>query len=151
MIPATQHTFEAHPASEQPVSAHRDPTIIACAVEALEGLNEVCRSLRYATFLTDDGFAVASFAGEDGQNRRMASMASSMQALGDAVARDLRIGAAQYIIIAADTGYVIQMRVPGQTMVLAAHFDAAETVGKALSVVRLAASGMSDMIASLAA
>ncbi|WP_066553942.1 roadblock/LC7 domain-containing protein [Croceicoccus bisphenolivorans] len=127
-------------------SAHKDPHIIACAGEVLEGLNEFCRSLRYATFLTDDGFEVASFGGDDKQNRRVASMASSMQALGDAVAKDLRIGAAEYIIIAAETGYVIQMRVPDQLMVLAAHFDAAETVGKALSVVRLAASNMCAMI-----
>ncbi|AKM11786.1 hypothetical protein AB433_11805 [Croceicoccus naphthovorans] len=115
---------------------------MAHATEVLHGFADLCRSLRYATILTDDGFEVASLSGEDNQNRRMASMASSMQALGDAVARDLRIGGSEYIIIAAETGYVIQLRVPEHMMVLAAHFDSAETVGKALSVARLAVSNM---------
>lgn len=137
--------------SAQPVSAHKDPVIIAFANEVLDGFSDVCRSLRYATFLTDDGFEVASIAGDEKQNRRVASMASSMQALGDAVAKDLRIGGAEYIIIAAETGYVIQMRVPEHAMVLAAHFDAAETVGKALSVARLAASNMRTLVQEKAA
>lgn len=137
--------------SAQPVSAHKDPVVIAFANEVLDGFSDVCKSLRYATFLTDDGFEVASIAGDEKQNRRVASMASSMQALGDAVARDLRIGGAEYIIIAAETGYVIQMRVPEHAMVLAAHFDAAETVGKALSVARLAASNMRTMVQEKAA
>ncbi|MBS7670497.1 roadblock/LC7 domain-containing protein [Croceicoccus gelatinilyticus] len=135
----------------QPVSAHKDPVVIAFANEVLDGFSDVCRSLRYATFLTDDGFEVASIAGDEKQNRRVASMASSMQALGDAVAKDLRIGGAEYIIIAAETGYVIQMRVPEHAMVLAAHFDAAETVGKALSVARLAASNMRTLVQEKAA
>lgn len=133
------------------VSAHKDPVVIAFANEVLDGFSDVCRSLRYATFLTDDGFEVASIAGDEKQNRRVASMASSMQALGDAVAKDLRIGGAEYIIIAAETGYVIQMRVPEHAMVLAAHFDAAETVGKALSVARLAASNMRTLVQEKAA
>ncbi len=133
------------------VSAHKDPVVIAFANEVLDGFSDVCRSLRYATFLTDDGFEVASIAGDEKQNRRVASMASSMQALGDAVAKDLRIGGAEYIIIAAETGYVIQMRVPEHAMVLAAHFDAAETVGKALSVARLAASNMRTLVRDKAA
>ncbi|WP_144098085.1 roadblock/LC7 domain-containing protein [Croceicoccus sediminis] len=137
--------------SAQQVSAHKDPVVIAFANEVLDGFSDVCKSLRYATFLTDDGFEVASIAGDEKQNRRVASMASSMQALGDAVARDLRIGGAEYIIIAAETGYVIQMRVPEHAMVLAAHFDAAETVGKALSVARLAASNMRTMVQEKAA
>ena len=137
--------------SAQQVSAHKDPVVIAFANEVLDGFSDVCKSLRYATFLTDDGFEVASIAGDEKQNRRVASMASSMQALGDAVARDLKIGGAEYIIIAAETGYVIQMRVPEHAMVLAAHFDAAETVGKALSVARLAASNMRTMVQEKAA
>lgn len=133
------------------ISYHKDPRVKACASEVLDGFTDVCRSLHYATFLTDDGFEVASIGGDEKQNRRVASMASSMQALGDAVAKDLRIGSTEYIILAAETGYVIQMRVPEHGMVLAAHFEAAETVGKALSVARLAASNLRTMILSEAA
>ncbi len=133
------------------LSAHKDPHVIASANGVLADFAELSRSLRFATFLTDDGFEVASMSGDERQNRRVASMASSMQALGDAVAKDLRLGSAEYIIIAAETGYVIQMRVPGQSMVLAAHFDAAETVGKALSIARLTASNMQSRVLSRAA
>jgi len=133
------------------ISYHKDARVTACAAEVLDGFTDVCRSLRYATFLTDDGFEVASIGGDENKSRRVASMASSMQALGDAVARDLGIGGAEYIILAAETGYVIQMRVPDHAMVLAAHFDAAETVGKALSVARLAASNLQAMVLGEAA
>ncbi|RVQ69816.1 roadblock/LC7 domain-containing protein [Croceicoccus ponticola] len=133
------------------MSPHKDPHVIACANEVLSGFADLCRSLHHATILTDDGFEVASLADDVRQNGRVASMASSMQALGDAVAKDLRIGATEYIIIAATTGYVIQMRVPDNSMVLAAHFDAAETVGKALSVARLVATNMRTLISSEAA
>ncbi|MBC2666010.1 hypothetical protein H7F51_10770 [Novosphingobium flavum] len=67
------------------------------------------------------------------------------------MARDLQIGACGYLIIAGDNGYMIQLRVPGAPLVLAASFDAAETVGKALSVARLAAAAMSEMPLSEAA
>jgi predicted regulator of Ras-like GTPase activity (Roadblock/LC7/MglB family) len=124
---------------------HKNAPTIAHADEVLRDLSGVCNSLRFATFLTDDGFEVTHLS-DDGEPRaRMASMASSMQALGDAVARELKIGKTEYIIIAAEAGYVIQLRVPDHPLVLSAYFDAGETLGKALSVARLAASNMASM------
>ena len=121
---------------------HRDPATITHGSAALLQLRDLCSSLTYATLLTDDGFEVTSLGGAEIATARMASMASSMQALGDAVTRELHIGTADYIIIAAERGYVIQLRVPGQQLVLSALFDADETVGKALSGARVAVGGM---------
>jgi len=127
---------------------HRDPATITHGSAALLHLRDLCSSLTYATLLTDDGFEVTSLGGADIATARMASMASSMQALGDAVTRELRIGAADYIIIASASGYVIQLRVPGQQLVLSALFDADETVGKALSSARLAIAEMAGGLGS---
>jgi predicted regulator of Ras-like GTPase activity (Roadblock/LC7/MglB family) len=75
-------------------------------------------------------------------------MASSVQALSEAVARELEIGGAPYVIIASEAGHVIQLRVPGQELVLAALFDADETLGKALSTSRLAAEKLAAALTS---
>lgn len=129
---------------------HKDPQIIAHAQAILQGLSEYCASLNFATILTEDGFEVASL-GHDGESRnRMAAMASSMQALGEAVTRDLKKGGCEYIIVAAPQGYMIQLRVPGQLLVMAACFDAGETLGKALSVSKLAAAQMAAPLLPMA-
>ncbi|GGD70004.1 roadblock/LC7 domain-containing protein [Croceicoccus mobilis] len=130
---------------------HKNPVVVEHARAALETFRSHSKSLGYATILTTDGFEVASIAGDAQQTRRVASMASSMQALGDAVARDLKMGTCDYIIIAAPSGYVIQLRVPGYDLVIAAHFDSAETLGKALSVARLAANDMAQVSVAAAA
>ena len=92
--------------------------------------------MRYATVLTEDGFEVDGVPAYE--EDRLSSMASSMQGLSEAVARELMIGRAQYVIIAADGGHVIQLRVPGQQLVLAAVFDLDETLGNALATCRFA-------------
>lgn len=124
---------------------HKDVEFIARTTAVLEEMRDASRSLEYATVLTDDGFEVSSIMGNPEQHRRVASMASSMQALGDAVSRDLHMGDTEYLIIAASHGNVIQLRVPGINLVLAAHFDMAETVGKALSIARLTAASLGSL------
>lgn len=122
--------------------AHKDPRVIARGGEVLAEMKELCSSLVTATLLTDDGFEVVRFPARESDGR-FASMASSIQALSDAVARELALGDSEYVIIASDSGHVIQRRVPDRPLVLAAVFDADETLGKALSVSRLSAEKLS--------
>ena len=69
---------------------------------------------------------------------RLSNMASSLQGLSEAVARELAIGGAQYVIIATEGAHVIQLRVPGQQLVLAAVFELDETLVRALATCRYA-------------
>ena len=115
------------------------------AATLLGEMKSAASSLDYAALLTDDGFDVARFPVEtDGS--RFAGMASSMQALGDAVTHELKIGTSEYIIIASGKGHVVQLRVPGQELVLSALFDNDATVGHALAVTRSFAQKMSDLL-----
>jgi len=129
---------------------HRDEALIAEGKRVLEEMNELSLSLRYAALLTDDGFEVVHIAGTGTSDGRFASMASSIQALSEAVARELVIGSSQYVIVAADDGYVIQRRVPGQTIVLGTLFGNEETLGKALSISRLTVDKLATHLASVA-
>lgn len=132
-----------------PEPYHLDTDAIAQATQALAILREHAASLRFGSIITADGFEVAntlSHAGAGIANNRMAAMVSSMQALSDAITRDLAMGDSDYSIVAAPKGYVIQMRVPDHPLVLAASFDAQETVGKALSISRMAARRMGEML-----
>ena len=128
-------------------AAHKDETVIAHGAEVLASMKDLSRALVYASILTDDGFEVVSVPSA-GERRigRMASMASSMQALSDAVARELQMGLSEYIIIATESGYVIQLRIPGQTLVMSTKFDDSETLGKALSISRLSATRLSALM-----
>ena len=130
----------------RPTARHKDEAVIADGREVLEELNSLSGSLRYAALLTDDGFEIVHFAGYGATDGRFASMASSIQALSEAVARELLIGTGKYVILAADDGYVIQMRVPGQKIVLGALFGNEETLGKALSITRLSVDKMSSRL-----
>lgn len=133
---------------------HKDADVVALAADALAGLRELCRSLVYATVLTDDGFEVAHAAAGAGgavDDGRMASMASSIQALGDAVARELGIGESDYVVLASERGHVIQRRVAGRPLVLAALFDDDETLGKALSISRVATERLARALEALPA
>ena len=123
----------------------KDEAVIERGRAALLELRDACRSLVYATFLTDDGFEVVSLPGGSRNDGRLASMASSIQALADAVAGELQIGSSEFVIIASDSGHVIQRRVPGETIVLAALFDDDETLAKALSISRVTTEKMSAL------
>ncbi len=128
---------------------HLDQRVIDRARVVLAAMDEMGSSLVYATLLTDDGFEIAHSPERDGSDSRFASMASSMQALSEAVARELKIGASEYVIVTAENGHVIQRRVSGQPVVLAALYDDDETLGKALSVTRVTAESMSQLLASV--
>lgn len=124
---------------------HTIPAVVEAASALLLEMEDVSSSLTYAALLTDDGFDVARLPGEiDGA--RFAGMASSMQALGDAVTHELKIGDSEYIIIASGKGYVVQLRVPGQELVLSALFDNDATVGNALAISRSFARKMADLL-----
>lgn len=123
--------------SRPAIALHRDPLVIDLATAALHELTDLAHSVRYATVLTEDGFEVDGLPAHE--DDRLSSLASSVQALSEAVARELRIGDAQYVIIAAEGGHVIQLRVPGHPLVLAAVFHLDETLGKALATTRVVA------------
>lgn len=125
---------------------HLKPDVVEAAATLLAEMKGASSSLTYAALLTDDGFDVARFpAKTDGE--RFAGMASSMQALGDAVTNELNIGDSEYIIIASGTGHVVQLRVPGQELVLSALFDNDATVGHALAIARSFAQKTADLLA----
>jgi predicted regulator of Ras-like GTPase activity (Roadblock/LC7/MglB family) len=129
---------------------HKDADTIAHGRELLQEMKEVCTSLLYATVLTDDGFEVVRLPEADAEDGRMASMASSIQALGEAVARELAIGSDPYVIVAAGNGHLIQHRVQDQPLVLAALFGSDEALGKALVISRRFAGRMSAYLAEKA-
>lgn len=129
------------------VPLHRDPEVIAAATQALTELRERC-TFSVALVLTDDGFEIARDPGTGSDDQRLASMSSSLQALGEAITRELKLGEARYALVEAADGHVLLLRVPGHQIVLAAVFDDNETVGKALTVSRHV---ITDFAASLAA
>jgi predicted regulator of Ras-like GTPase activity (Roadblock/LC7/MglB family) len=123
-----------------------DPVVTAAASEILTEMKSVSVSLVYAAFLTDDGFDVARLPSRTTDGPRFASMASSMQALSEAVAHELHIGTSEYLIIASAKGYVVQLRVPGHTVVLSALFDTDATVGNALALAKSYAGKMATVL-----
>lgn len=132
---------------------HRDPAVIARGDAVLRELRDHSRSLVYAALLTDDGFEVvhlpAARAGDSSADGRLASMASSIQALSEAVARELGIGDTRAVMIASDDGHVVQLRVPGQPLVLAAVFDDDEAIAKALVLCRRSAEQVAEFLATV--
>ena len=127
-------------------SPQNDPVLVEAASALLTEMKGVSVSLIYAAFLTDDGFDVARLPSRVTDGPRFASMASSMQALSDAVAHELRIGSSEYLIISSLNGYVIQLRVPGSLVVLSALFDNDATVGAALALTRSYAAKMTGLL-----
>jgi uncharacterized protein len=121
------------------------PAVVKAATELLNDMKTAASSLEYAALLTDDGFDVARYPVKaDGS--RFAGMASSMQALSEAVAHELKIGDSEYLIIASGKGHVVQLRVPGQELVISALFDNDATVGHALAVTRTFAEKMAGLL-----
>ena len=130
------------------VAPHLDPVVVELGRVALRDMRDVSTSLVYSSFLTDDGFEVVHEPDGRVDPNRFASMASSIQALSEAVAREVHIGTSEYVIIAAAQGHVIQLRVPGHPIVLGALFDDDETLGKALSVSRRCATALATALAA---
>lgn len=94
------------------IPAHRDPAVVAATERALDELSARCPTLIVAVLLTDDGFEVSRTEGErDGDDDRLASMGSTLQALGEAVARELRLGDASHVVVAGARGSMLVRRV----------------------------------------
>lgn len=104
------------------LAPHRDPAIVSAASAALAGFAAECRLLRAASALTDDGFTIARIP-QAGTGERLASMASTLQALTDAVVRELRIGTTDHLQVVASEGAVVVRRVGAQRCAIIAVFD----------------------------
>ncbi|TBN58079.1 roadblock/LC7 domain-containing protein [Glaciihabitans arcticus] len=115
---------------------HRELRSIEIGEAALADMRELAPSLVFAMIVTDDGFELAHAPENTIDGGRFGSMTSSVQALSEAVTRELNIGSSGYMVIAAEKGHVLQLRVPGHPLILAALFDTHETLGKALSISR---------------
>ena len=135
------------PAPVAAIASHLNPVHIEAGNRTLAEMQDLASSLTFASLLTDDGFEIVHLNGTHADGGRFASMSSSVQALSDAVAHELKIGTNEYVIIASELGHVIQLRVQGHPIVLAALFDTHETLGKGLSIARIAARRMSELIA----
>jgi predicted regulator of Ras-like GTPase activity (Roadblock/LC7/MglB family) len=126
---------------------HHNETLIARARVLIAELDSVCTSFLYAVVVTDDGFEVASVSGSD--HERLASMVSSLQALAEGVAEELKIGKSEYVVLATEQGHVIQLRIPRQQLVLSAVFNQSETLGKVLSASKSTAEQIGAVAAAL--
>ncbi|GAB2979952.1 roadblock/LC7 domain-containing protein [Frigoribacterium salinisoli] len=124
------------------LAPHLDPAVVALGRRALLDLADVSKAFVYGSFLTDDGFEIVHEPDGVADANRFAGMASSIQALSEAVAREVRLGSSEYVVIAAERGHVVQLRVAGRPIVLGALFSDDETLGKALSVARRCAQQM---------
>jgi hypothetical protein len=129
------------------IATHLDPTYISRGELALSGLKDLAPSLSYATFLTEDGFSLVSVEGDAFESNRFASMASSTQALADAVARELHLGDNEFVIVAAELGHVVQVRVDGHPLILAALFTDKKAIGKSLAATRRTARRLAVFLA----
>ena len=122
---------------------HRDPAVITAAYDALAALRELLPSLVMGILVTDDGFEIArtdaSLApATPSGDHRLASMASSMQALSEAVARELALGTTRLSLIDANEGRAVFRRVDGHPIVLAAVVGDDESLGRATSITKRA-------------
>lgn len=132
--------------TDEKLPAHRDPHIVAEAQRALVTLNELTPALKVAVLLTDDGFEIARYPELAGGDQRLPSMASSLQALSDAVTRELVLGTTRFALIEAADGRVLLRRIPGHSIGFAAVFGEEEAVGQAISLSRRV---VDDLVAAL--
>lgn len=128
-------------------AVHRDPDAIVIGQGVLAEMRAAAPSLVFAAIVTDDGFELAHAPANVIDSGRFGSMTSSVQALSEAVTRELSIGSSGYVVIAADRGHVLQLRVPGQPLILAALFDGLETLGSALAAARRSAQHLAEALA----
>ncbi len=119
-----------------PLPDNQNPIVIEECARALEHLRTHCRSFRSGAFATDDGFEITRLPASAEQDQRLASMASSLQALTEAVAHDREIGQTQYSLVEANVGRVLLRRVPGHKIMLLAVFGDEELAGQAISISR---------------
>ncbi|QEO09686.1 roadblock/LC7 domain-containing protein [Protaetiibacter larvae] len=128
---------------------HRDPRIVDAVTAALARLGARCPAVEVAVVLTDDGFQIARHPTDAQGAGRLASMASALQALGEAIARELALGEQRHVLIDAAEGGVLLRRVEGWPFALVAVVaegnlaDALESIDDVLDelATTLAASG----------
>ena len=120
-------------AEEDVLAAAKNPVLVSACDGALRTLADLCRSLKVGVFATDDGFEVTRFPASTDEDQRLTSMASSLQALTEAVAHDRLIGQTEYTLIEAGGGRVLLRRVPGHPLVLLAVYGSEELPGQAIS------------------
>lgn len=103
------------------IPGHRDPVVVGLAERAIDELSARCPTLTMAVLLTDDGFEVSRSAdGREGDDHRLASMGSTLQALGEAVARELRLGDTSHVAVAGSRATMIVRRIGAQPFALVA-------------------------------
>lgn len=78
---------------------------------ALLQLKDSVPDLNTACVATRDGFEIARLHGDSDQ-RKLAAMASSMHALGDAIAEEAGLGDCLNVIIEGSTGKAVMLTVP---------------------------------------
>lgn len=125
-----------------------DEALVRRGQAVLDEMRFASPALVQAVLLSDDGFEVTGTPQTQASDGRFASMASSVQALSEAVIHELRIGAGDSIIIQASAGVVIQSRVGTRPLVLSALFRTDESLGKCLVVTRRATVALDAAIQS---
>jgi len=126
---------------------HRDPRTVTLTAHAIRILHEQLPSLAVAVGLTDDGFEIARSAHGATADQRLASMASSLQALSEAIGRELGLGGHHYSLIESAGGRVLLRRIPGQPIALVAVLDVDATVDPAISLSRRVADDLAHSLA----
>lgn len=116
--------------------AQENPEIVSACHRALDDLRVQNMAFIAGAIATDDGFEVARVPMSPVPDQRLASMASSLQALTEAVAHDRALGATEYSLIESEKGRVLLRRVPGHPLMLLAVFNNEELAGKAISYSR---------------
>lgn len=131
------------------IPLHRNKAAIETSGVVIAEMHELAPSLVFATVITGDGFEIGrSLRDRDGGDK-LAGMSSSLQALSEAVARELAIGKSTYVVIETEKAHLLQLRVPGHPSILVALFDHHELIGKALSVSRKGVERLASLFADL--
>lgn len=120
--------------------------LVAKGQEVLDEMRFASSALVQAVLLSDDGFEVTRTPRIGESDGRLASMASSVQALSEAVIHELRIGAGDAMIIQATQGVVIQARAGSHPAVVSALFRTEESLGKCLVVTRRATAMLAEAL-----
>jgi predicted regulator of Ras-like GTPase activity (Roadblock/LC7/MglB family) len=113
----------------------------------LEELRTISSSLRLAVVLSDDGFEVSRVGDDEAEDGRFASMASSIQALSEAVTDDRKLGKQDVVVIQAGSGKILQLRL-AETYVLSAQFSNEDLLGRNLIDLRKVAPKLRNVLNS---
>lgn len=91
------------------------PYLVASAKRVLDEYASSVEGLEIALITTMDGFDIASFSnGSDSRVNRLAAMASSLMAMGRAVARETNVNACNRLIFEAEGNVVLFQSIGGK-------------------------------------